>query len=601
MKLEIKLLVLFSLISILPLSVYSIWNGIRAEEVSIQKIKSDLHQYAEVEEKNIQFSINSEFKLLDSIKSRTVMRQLVQQYYETKDPQINDKIDLILHDAISAIPDIKYLSIIGKNGTVIFSTEENFVGLHYENFKIFNEGKTRNYVSFDSYLKEIHGVNERLILHVVGPITRDGEFLGVMVVDTDAYTVLPKGDFSNLGTTAEYVLGKKLDNGDVLIVNQLNRDKDASMKTIIPKEADFPLVVAFENREDILDTVDYRGVPVLAATRYIDGMDLSLVIKVDKSEIYESIILQRNAVITVLVVIGAGIFVTSLLVSRQIQHKMRYLEVYLTKIGEHDFNYVPQIRGKDEFAQITTKIQLMVSKLKDYSVLQEAEKMKDEFSAMITHELKTPLVPIVGYCKMLKNRMIGELNQEQQEAIVVIDRNVKQIERLIGDIMDARKLDLGKMKFNIEAISVDDFFDNLNLNYKQVLLEKGKEFITNLQTRGLIIKIDKNRMQQVFDNLISNAVKFTPDKFGKIEVGCKNENSKIVFYVKDDGEGISIESQQNLFKKFYQIDTSERRKLGGAGLGLAICKGIVENLNGKIWVESDGLTGTTFYIEFPIY
>lgn len=600
MKLGIKLLVLFSLISILPLSVYSIWNGIHAEEVSIQKIKSDLHHYAEVEEKNIQFSINSEFKLLDSIKSRTVMRQLVQQYYEIEDPQINDKIDLILHDAISAIPDIKYLSIIGKNGTVIFSTEENFVGLHYENFKIFNEGKTRNYVSFDSYLKEIHGVNERLILHVVGPITRDGEFLGVMVVDTDAYTVLPKGDFSNLGTTAEYVLGKKLDNDDVLIVNQLNRDKDASMKTIIPKDADVPLVVAFENREGILDTADYRGVPVLAATRYIDGTDLSLVIKVDKSEIYESIILQRNTVITVLAVIGAGIFVTSLLISRQIQHKMRYLEEYLTKIGEHNFNYVPQIRGKDEFSQITTKIQLMVSKLKDYSVLQEAEKMKDEFSAMITHELKTPLVPIVGYCKMLKNRMIGDLNQEQQEAIVVIDRNVKQIERLIGDIMDARKLDMGKMKFNIEAISVDDFFDNLNLNYKRVLLENGKEFITNLQTRGLIIKIDKNRMQQIFDNLISNAVKFTPDKFGKIEVGCKNENSKIVFYVKDNGEGISIESQQNLFKKFYQIDTSERRKIGGAGLGLAISKGIVENLNGKIWVESDGLTGTTFYIEFPI-
>lgn len=229
--------------------------------------------------------------------------------------------------------------------------------------------------------------------------------------------------------------------------------------------------------------------------------------------------------------------------------------------------------------------------------LKETDRLKEEFSAMITHELKTPLVPIIGYCKMLKEKMIGNLNSEQSEAIDTIEKNAKRLESLISDIMDARKLDLDKMRFNIEDVTIDELFDGLNTSYK-VLQEKGKKFTTNLSTKGLRIKTDKTRLRQVFDNLISNAIKFTPEQNAEIEVGVQEIDGKIRFYVKDNGIGIPQDKQAELFKKFYQIDTSERRKAGGTGLGLAISKGIVEKLNGRIWVESDGKTGTIFYFEF---
>jgi signal transduction histidine kinase len=230
-------------------------------------------------------------------------------------------------------------------------------------------------------------------------------------------------------------------------------------------------------------------------------------------------------------------------------------------------------------------------------MLKETDRLKEEFSAMITHELKTPLVPIIGYCRMLKEKMIGSLNSEQSEAIDTIENNAKRLESLISDIMDARKLDLDKMRLNIEDVSVDELFDGLNTSYK-VLQEKGKKFATNLSIKGLTIKTDKTRLRQVFDNLISNAIKFTPEQNAEIEVGAQEINGKIRFYVKDNGIGIPKDKQPELFKKFYQIDTSERRKAGGTGLGLAISKGIVEKLNGRIWVESDGKTGTVFYFEF---
>ena len=225
---------------------------------------------------------------------------------------------------------------------------------------------------------------------------------------------------------------------------------------------------------------------------------------------------------------------------------------------------------------------------------------KDEFSAMVTHELKTPLVPIIGYCKMFKTSMLGRLDQEQLEAIETIEKNAKRLENLITDIMDVRKLDLDQMKFKIDDLSLDEFFSNLDSDYKRVLENKKCQFTTNLCTKNLIIKTDKSRLRQVFDNLISNAIKVVPEKKGMIETGCMKENNNLVFYIKDNGFGILSEKQKELFQKFYQIDTSERRSIGGTGLGLAISKGIVEKLGGTISVESDGKTGTTFYMKFPL-
>lgn len=230
--------------------------------------------------------------------------------------------------------------------------------------------------------------------------------------------------------------------------------------------------------------------------------------------------------------------------------------------------------------------------------LRQADVQKEEFSAMVTHELKTPLVPIIGYCKMLKNSMLGAMNDEQQSAINTIEKNTKQMEQLISDIMDARKLDLGKMKFNLADTSVKEFLENLESSYREVLAKQEKIFTVESIPIDLVIKTDGVRLRQVFDNLISNAIKFTPAKDGKITIGCKKEGDSVLFYVKDNGIGIPPSAQSHLFKRFYQIDTSERRKTGGTGLGLAICKGIIESMEGIIWVESDGKTGTTFYIKF---
>ncbi|MGI0021723.1 MAG: sensor histidine kinase, partial [Nitrososphaeraceae archaeon] len=263
--------------------------------------------------------------------------------------------------------------------------------------------------------------------------------------------------------------------------------------------------------------------------------------------------------------------------------------------------YINIIKDVTEIYETRRKIQASEATIKEQlNKLKEVGKTKDEFSSMITHELKTPLVPILGYCKMLKTSLLGKLNEEEAAAIEVIERNAKGLERLIDDVMDVRKLDLDKMKFRFENLPLSEFFDNLDSSYKKILKDRGIEFVIKLSIKDSIIHTDKSRLRQVFNNLISNSMKFVSENNGLIEVGGYKEKDGLILYVKDNGIGIPKEKQSELFKKFYQVDTSEQRKAGGTGLGLAICKGIMERLGGTIWVESYGKTGTTFYLKLPL-
>lgn len=229
----------------------------------------------------------------------------------------------------------------------------------------------------------------------------------------------------------------------------------------------------------------------------------------------------------------------------------------------------------------------------------KTDKLKEEFSTMISHELKTPLTPIKGYCEILKEKdVLGALNAEQEEAIDEINRNATRLERLVADILDAQKLDMGKMSFNKRIFSLVDFMAEVGRDLSTFMKAKQIQFETHDFT-NIKLESDPERIRQVIDNLAKNAIDFVPTNAGKIEIGSIQDDKNVVFYVKDNGIGISPESQQHLFKKFYQVDTSHTRKHGGTGLGLVICKGIVEELGGKIFVQSQPGKGTKFYFSIP--
>jgi len=171
---------------------------------------------------------------------------------------------------------------------------------------------------------------------------------------------------------------------------------------------------------------------------------------------------------------------------------------------------------------------------------------------------------------------------------------------LINNILDAQQINLDKMNFSIKNVDVNDMMQHLHIDLKSTMEEKEIQFI-NSTSEKLHIKSDSEKIEQVLNNLILNAVDFVPLRDGRIEMWAQEENGYVLFNVKDNGVGISEKDQENLFTRFYQVDTSDTRKHKGAGLGLNICQGIVNGLGGKIWVESFPEKGAHFFFTIPAH
>jgi len=224
-----------------------------------------------------------------------------------------------------------------------------------------------------------------------------------------------------------------------------------------------------------------------------------------------------------------------------------------------------------------------------------SDKLKQEFLDLITHEFQTPLVPILGFSQALQYPEIyGKLTEKQLEAVEIIFRNSNNLQTMITNVLDVINLETGKMKFYHDEFNVNDlvieFLDECDYKIKEKKIQVTKKIDSDL-----IIDSDRSRIKQVLRNLIDNAISFVPKDNGKIEIGFSEKKDHVLFYVKDNGQGMDKHEQSEIFKIFYQVVQGKRRKHGGLGLGLAICSLIVENLGGDIWVESELGKGSTFY------
>lgn len=254
------------------------------------------------------------------------------------------------------------------------------------------------------------------------------------------------------------------------------------------------------------------------------------------------------------------------------------------------------IKDMTKIHETNTKLRESEKKIRGHlEHLTEIEKQKDEFMSMITHELKTPLFPIQAHCKIIKDFMNDNLTTDQLESLDEIFKNSKKLECLISDLLDVQRIEMRKLRFSYDQINVAGLIIDIARSVRPLMEEKQINFEVSSNS-NVTIHTDKDRLTQVFRNVIENAIDFVPKKGGKIEIGYESKDDKVIFFVRDNGAGIPKQKQHDLFKKFYQIDTSLRRKHGGTGLGLAICKGIIEELGGKIWVESQEKIGSTFYV-----
>lgn len=229
-----------------------------------------------------------------------------------------------------------------------------------------------------------------------------------------------------------------------------------------------------------------------------------------------------------------------------------------------------------------------------------ASKAKSEFLAHMSHELRTPLNSILGFSELLRDNPANIIDAAAQNKYAgIIYESGHHILSLINDVLDLAKIEAGKMELYYERFAARELIEGSLALFLESAATRGITINTDMDKAPDMIEGDKIRIKQVLFNLLSNAMKFTPDG-GSIDVCARTTDSGFIeFSVTDTGIGISVSGQEKLFQPFRQLDSPDAAKVAGTGLGLSICKNIVELHGGRIWIESEVGKGSRFSFTIP--
>jgi signal transduction histidine kinase len=230
--------------------------------------------------------------------------------------------------------------------------------------------------------------------------------------------------------------------------------------------------------------------------------------------------------------------------------------------------------------------------------LEAASKHKSEFLANMSHELRTPLNAIIGFSEVLSQRMFGEINDKQGEYLSDILESGQHLLSLINDILDLSKIEAGRMEVELTEFDLPSTIENTLILVRERAQRHGITLVRAVDERLGPIRGDERKVKQVLLNLLSNALKFTPDG-GEIEVRAEMRDGAAEISVCDTGVGIAPEDQEAVFEEFRQVGAASK-KVEGTGLGLAISRKFIELHGGRIWVTSQVGTGSTFTFTLPL-
>ncbi len=259
------------------------------------------------------------------------------------------------------------------------------------------------------------------------------------------------------------------------------------------------------------------------------------------------------------------------------------------KVLRTDTSLVSQAESGEDIGTVTV--------VRDITLEKELEQLKDDFIHSITHDLRSPMTSIRGFLEFLMDGTAGEINEQQNEFLQIIDKSSQRLLNMINDILDVAKMESGTMPLDIEPVSPALLVDEVLQSTQSQAKKDGVELKVNKINDTGIIEADRNQIQRVITNLVSNSLKFTPEG-GQVNVIIEDKGDEIKVAVEDTGQGMEPDVVSKIFDKFAQVKGSKGKRKG-TGLGLTISKYIIEAHGGRIWAESEKGKGSIFAFILP--
>ncbi|HEX5187208.1 MAG TPA: cache domain-containing protein, partial [Nitrososphaeraceae archaeon] len=538
------------------------------------QILKELAIVADLKEKNFQDLFDHNIEKLKLVSSRYQLKiELDRHNNDINNKSSQQIITRIIGSIKPEIKNFEDIIITDPFGKVVASTNNAYVGKDYLNDQFFIDAKNKTNVSILFKDKD-----ERLKSYLAGPLMLNNKFLGVVsiIYNLDDFISMLKA-FEKLTSTGEIILAKKNYNGDTIIINPLRFSPDSSLNfTVNKNQTSTPTIQSLlKNENSFTETTDYRGVDVLAVTRYLDKLDWGLVVKIDKAEALKSLENLKYITIIVGILVGSSIIAVSLILGNSISKPIQKLRNLALDITKGKFDSKIDIKGADEIEELakqfdimrftisntnthlndlvkerTEKIEKSITELtKKEEELKESNrqlvlaneklnlqsKIQKEFINISAHELRTPIVPIITLSELLYDKikqenqtqdtLSNENKKKQEEFLQVILRNAYRLYHLTQDILDVTKIESKILKLNMEELKLNNIIENLVNDYKENIIREKRNIgygvkIAYEPIKDIIfVNADKTRINQVFSNLISNAIKFTQG--GKIIISMK--------------------------------------------------------------------------------
>jgi signal transduction histidine kinase len=311
-----------------------------------------------------------------------------------------------------------------------------------------------------------------------------------------------------------------------------------------------------------------------------------------------SFVRSRNLLIGVVGGSLALALALALLLSWSLVAPLRATGARMAGIAAGDFTGHLEVPNRDEIGTLAANVNQMSDELgRVYQELETASRHKSDFLATMSHELRTPLNAIIGFSEVLNEQMFGELNERQLAYVDDILAAGQHLLSLINDVLDLAKIEAGRIELEPTEVAVPDLLRSATSMQAESADRGGIEIGLTTDPEEITVIADERRVRQVVFNLLSNAIKFTPVG-GRVEVSARRENGVVEIAVADTGPGIPRDDQDTIFQEFEQSPSSKGAE--GTGLGLPLSRKLVELHGGRLWLESEVGSGSTFRFTLPL-
>jgi signal transduction histidine kinase len=376
------------------------------------------------------------------------------------------------------------------------------------------------------------------------------------------------------------------------LFSSLKPGDEATFKTRLKKLSRYSI-------EDLVSSTDEKirevGSPIYLDSQYLGAIIVGFSESYLESQIDKGVFLLAKRILNVAVfALLAGILMANI-TGFYLNKPIKLLANAADEIGRGDLNSRITFKSNDEFGKLVTSFNEMGKRLK------ELDELKDGFVSSVSHELRSPLTAIEGYCDYLLDGLSRNMPQEKREkSLRIIKDATLRLSNFINNILDLAKIKAGKFELKKNPMNVVEVVDEIVLLFHSLAENQKKKLNIQITDYLPLVDADAERVKQVLTNLIGNALKFTGEN-DEITVGANLASPEyVVISVKDTGVGIPEGDINKIFDKFYQVKESEMQKPKGTGLGLSIAAEIVNLHGGDIWVESTRGEGSTFNFTLPV-